>query len=378
LVSVYLKPTNFCNVGCEHCFLSKEVKADKTVMSMEILEAAAVFIKDMQKDLGATYKSIGSTIIFHGGEPLMAPISWYESAMEVLENTLKDKHSYAFQSSIIPHKPEFYDFIRKHVNSHVGTSLDWSARKINGSPEKYRELFMKRVEEYRENKIACNPSLVPAKDDLGKEKEIIDWFLKNGFSSLQITRFVAWKYDAPTLPTNAEHSQFLINVFDYLMEKLKKGERVLSVKSIHAVIAGILLGISSDTYSGLCQTLAFTIEPNGDLGMCPNRISYEENYGNVLDGWQAFRRNQRRRQWIVKQQMFNLCDKCTGCENIKWCKGNCPISSHCVGGKDDDCAGFKMFIDHVRNFISNDEGKKLVTRYFEDYSYIGNSMKKKG
>ena len=126
---------------------------------------------------------------------------------------------------------------------------------------------------------------------------------------------------------------------------------VITVNYIAAAVAGLCDGMATDTYSGNCQTTEITVEPNGDLNICPNCVSYTDPVGTVFEGWKSFRSSMVRRNWIMKQQLFHFCEQCKTCDYIKWCKGNCPLTPHNVGGEGDDCAGFSKFINHVRKYI---------------------------
>lgn len=49
MITVYLKPTNFCNVGCAHCYLPESVRANKDKMSDETLHKVMQFLKEMKE-----------------------------------------------------------------------------------------------------------------------------------------------------------------------------------------------------------------------------------------------------------------------------------------------------------------------------------------
>lgn len=363
MVSVYLKPTNFCNVGCEHCYLSDKVKADKTLMTIDTIFKSATLLKEMSQDLGRN-NGRGLHIIFHGGEPLMAPPEWYDDAMNIFRDVFGEEHvSASMQSSLMPDVEKHIDVLKKYIGSSIGASVDFTSRKIDGSNDKYLKKFLKKCAYLKENGININCGIVPATGDLGREKQIIDWFLKNDFHSFRIERMNAWGYETDVMPTNEEHSDFLIRMLDYVLERMKDGSYI-DVKSIVAAVGGVLYGRSGDTYGGTCQTDMITIEPNGDVALCPNRISYEDFYGNVSDGWQALRSNQRRRNWIVKQNLFNYSKICGECDFVKWCKGCCPISDHNVGGEKDDCAGFRKYLLHIEKIAKTEDGRKILEEYY--------------
>jgi len=375
VVSVYFKPTNFCNVGCDHCYLSCETKANKLIMSPTIVAKTARFIVNMRDDLNsALQNSQGVHIIYHGGEPLMAPLEWFNNASRMLKEYIPDC-SQSIQTSLMPHRPDMFDWYRQNTNSSVGISFDWSSRKIDGSAEKYREKFISRVKECHENGINTNVGIVPSKPDIPFAKEIVDFFIENNLHNVRIERFNTFGFTSDIQPTNAEHSQFMIDMFDYIMERYNKGLSVIGVNYIAAAVAGLCDGMATDTYSGNCQTTEITVEPNGDLNICPNCVSYTDPVGTVFEGWKSFRSSMVRRNWIMKQQLFHFCEQCKTCDYIKWCKGNCPLTPHNVGGEGDDCAGFSKFINHVRKYMEQGQAQRsLLIKYFYEETVIGKNV----
>ncbi len=372
MVSVYFKPTNFCNVGCEHCYLSCETKSEKLLMLPSVVAKTARFVQEMREDLNsALHNSQGVHIIYHGGEPLMAPLEWFNNASRMLKEYIPDC-SQSIQTSLMPHRPDLFDWYRNNTNSSIGVSFDWSSRKIDGSAEKYREKFITRVKECHENGINTNVGIVPSKPDIPHAKEIVDFFIENNLKNIRIERFNTFGFKSDIQPTNAEHSQFMIDMFDYIIAKYDRGEPVIGVNYIAAAIAGLCEGRATDTYSGNCQTTEITVEPNGDLNICPNCVSYSDPVGTVFDGWKKFRSSMVRRNWIMKQQLFHFCEQCKTCDYIRWCKGNCPLTAHDVGGEGDDCAGFSRFIDHVRKYMEESQSHKdLAIKYFYEQTNIG-------
>ena len=76
MLTVYLKPTNYCNVGCDFCYLPEDVRANKARMSPETLDATLELIGQLALREGHDRIAI----LYHGGEPLsLSPeaLYWY-------------------------------------------------------------------------------------------------------------------------------------------------------------------------------------------------------------------------------------------------------------------------------------------------------------
>ena len=74
-----LQPTPFCNIDCTYCYLPNRKSTAK--MSLETLALAC------QRVFESPYLDQHLEVAWHGGEPLTVPISWYEEATALMENT---------------------------------------------------------------------------------------------------------------------------------------------------------------------------------------------------------------------------------------------------------------------------------------------------
>ena len=74
-ISVVIKPTLFCNIDCKHCYHTPEERVPGT-MSIDTLDR-------LTRMLSEEYESVW--FIWHGGEPLTVPMSFYKDAIALQE-----------------------------------------------------------------------------------------------------------------------------------------------------------------------------------------------------------------------------------------------------------------------------------------------------
>ena len=72
-VTVIVKPTLDCDLHCRHCYHPITERSD-ALLDMETFERTVRMVKE-----GFEY----SRYIWHGGEPLLAPFSFYKKAFAV-------------------------------------------------------------------------------------------------------------------------------------------------------------------------------------------------------------------------------------------------------------------------------------------------------
>ena len=75
-----LQPTPFCNIDCDYCYLPSRASAVR--MSIKTLKMAA------QRLCEDNLLPPELTAVWHAGEPLVMPVSWYEEAFGVLNELL--------------------------------------------------------------------------------------------------------------------------------------------------------------------------------------------------------------------------------------------------------------------------------------------------
>jgi len=150
MLTVYLKPTNYCNVGCDFCYLPEDVRANKARMSPETLDATLELIGQLALREGHDRIAI----LYHGGEPLsLSPEALYWYSDRVRAGLSRFEIQETVQTSLIPLREGHVKFIQERCGSFVGSSLDFTGRTLNGSNEKYVDLWLRKVALARENGI---------------------------------------------------------------------------------------------------------------------------------------------------------------------------------------------------------------------------------
>ena len=130
------------------------------------------------------------TFVWHAGEPMAVPISWYREAFDLISEEAPDglKIIHSFQSNGTLINEEWCRFI-KETGICLGLSIDGPAR-IHDAHRKTRqgkgthERTMRGVDLLRSHQIDFHVIAVVTKDSLDHADEIFDFFAGNG-----ITRF---------------------------------------------------------------------------------------------------------------------------------------------------------------------------------------------
>ncbi len=357
MITAYTKPTNFCNVGCTHCYLPESVRADRNRMSFDTLRATARLLADMK----VRGRHDGVHILWHGGEPLTVPVDWYLEASEILDEEVPG-HTQSIQTALIPLREAYVPLIRERFNAEVGTSLDFSQRMLKGSVEAYHKLWMQKVELAWANNIFVTPGVVPTRREIGREAELVDWFMERGFPLVNIDRYNAYNTYFDDRPSNIEHSLLLVGLFDALMQRMDKVGWAPLIGAIRGAITGVMFGVGGDRWGTTCQSDFVVVEPDGNLNNCTDKATVDDPFSNAHDGFEAFAKSRFRRKWLRVQGLTHKKTHCETCENQSWCKSGCPITPNGIPEGEVECSGYRAFITHVRRYIETG-GEATVLAY---------------
>ena len=112
-----LQGSPFCNIDCDYCYLPN--RSDTRRMSMHVLE------KTLERVCEAGLIGPPFEVLWHAGEPLAVPVSYYEKAIDVINRfpEARDQASFVFQTNAMLLNDAWTDFFKAH-NAHVGVSID--------------------------------------------------------------------------------------------------------------------------------------------------------------------------------------------------------------------------------------------------------------
>ena len=115
-----LQPSPFCNINCDYCYLPNRTSTQR--MEFSVLEK----ITERLAESGLVGPEF--TLLWHAGEPLAVPISWYTEAFSIIERVpeLSGKVRHNFQSNGTLLNDKWCDFIKAHPVD-IGLSIDGPA-----------------------------------------------------------------------------------------------------------------------------------------------------------------------------------------------------------------------------------------------------------
>jgi len=352
-LNVIIEPTHECNLSCKYCYVDKNV--EKGRMDNKTLE------NSIQKIAIFHGKNIKSSFEWHGGEPLLVGLDFYENVIKIQKEM---GIGYEFENSIQTNgtliTEEIADFFKENNFSNPGLSLD-GPQKLNDMTRQYKngrgtfDDILKSIKILRERGMEANIIVTLNKCNI-KYVEQIYQFLKD--------EEINARFNPVTISGRAiENSQELaISPDDYKEAKLNlynlwmKDKQPPHLLCLENTLKNILSeNIFCDcTFSNSCQGNFISIDPQGNVYPCGEFDGNKEfRYGNINeDSLEIILSNPMRKQLLKRAESI---EECKGCDYQKLCGGGCMRNAYAfddnVFGKDPHCSTYKELFSSFSDFI---------------------------
>jgi uncharacterized protein len=356
-LSLIVKATRLCNLRCSYCHDWRN--GPNQTMSFSVMaRTIASALRDKQNDL--------VEFIWHGGEPTILPISFYEKALLIQSCFRRENQTVVnlIQTNGTRITIPWADFLHKNKFI-IGISLD-------GPPEihdRYRKYASgapsfddvhHTISLLKEYGVPFSVLMVINKETLeAGAKRVFDFFLQIGIKNygvLAVTPFNQPNASASSMIDNyidpKTMSRFLIQLYDIWK---KHGDATIKIREIETILQRFRGNSTYCTLEGGCFGHYYLIEPNGDIAHCELFVG-DSRYtlGNILEDDFVTILTKNKLYDLIKDNEKALKDM-QQCSEFNICNGWCPhdryLSVRHNPHHTDYCCGLYDFISHVRNNI---------------------------
>ena len=347
--TIIAKITYDCNLNCKYCSVGSQER--KGFMSKETLV-------NIHRKVSKWGCADTTTIIWNGGEPLLAGIKFFKKIKRIQKSMPSHKFINLIQSNGTLLNKEYYNFLESE-GFRIGLSLDgirathdFSRPYKNGKSSFQDTLYW--VKKQRGAICVLNENTCQHLDliyELAKENKIRFQF------NLQYQ-----VGNALTCPELALHNEKIasayIKLFDLWFND-KENDRA-DIEYFDNLVRNInIINIDSDeiinvhkcVYKNDCQHNLLGIGPSGDLYPCCSFASISGFiYGNINHrGELTDMLNNPVREKFLKRH--DGLDECKSCKYLKICNSGCPLTTYVAFGdimrKHPYCTSYLELYNHV-------------------------------
>lgn len=351
-VYVMTKPIGAsCNLRCSYCYyLEKkelypnELSCKMSDKTLELFIQQYIEAQSMQDIL----------FTWHGGEPLLRPLSFYKKVLKLQQRHAHGKHiDNCIQTNGTLLTDEWCSFL--HDNGWlVGISIDGTEEMHNknrlsrqGHPT-FQEV-MKGIRLLNKHQVEWNAMAVVNEDNVKHPLAFYRFFKSIDCHYIQFTPLV--EQDVRIDPV--EWGSFLCSIFD---EWVKTDVGEYFVQLFDATLAnwcGVAPGICS-----MAETCghAGVLEYNGDLYSCDHFVYPQYKLGNIHQHTITEMMYSSEQLQFGKNKRDTLPRQCKRCEYLFACHGECPKNRLSVSvdgeqGLNYLCQGYHHFFNHVAPYM---------------------------
>lgn len=309
-------------------------------------------VREVARWQGALNPDEAIEITFHGGEPLLAGVSYFRSALPALRGGLgRRRVRFGVQSNLWLLDDELCALFREHEVT-LGSSLDGSESTCDAQRGKgYFRRTMHGIERARRHGLAvgCICTFTPALVE--RADEVFDFFHREG---LDFTVHAAvpslrgpgegFHLDGPSL------GELLVRVLDRYLGRLDR----IRVGTLDAMCRSVAAGSGGICTFTDCLGGYLAVGPDGAVYPCQRFVGLTEYaVGSVHNEptqedmaatpvWRAFRAREER-----------IAESCRGCPALAICRGGCPYNVLTARGslagepRDPYCEAYRRVFAHI-------------------------------
>ena len=336
-ISVVVKPTLHCNTDCRHCYHTPEERVPG-VMSHSTLEKLVRLVSE-------EYES--AWFIWHGGEPLELPMSFYKDAIELQEKHF-GKNSFRYGNTIQTNglllNRRLMAYCREKA---INIGVSYEGPYNNVLREGDVEGALSKLSS-KENRYSASATI--SSETASKQAEIFRYFRDQGTNvSFSPVIPAGCARCNGTVPDPEEYIKGSIEAFD---EWFNDPDCKIPLVPHYLYVLNYLGDPTpSDCAHTSCLTKWLCVNPDGSVYPCAKACPQEFCMGNINDMehlGDAFKSEGFRRILLgsVKRR-----EKCAQCPVYKFCNGGCSMDAYHECGLEenggDSCRIFQGVFSHV-------------------------------
>ncbi len=327
---IVIQPSPLCNINCRYCYLPDRLSTKR--IALDILSHIYEYLFALPSI------SDHLTILWHAGEPLTLPISFYEKAFQCLDqcNTRGIQVTHSFQTNGTLINQRWCDFIKKH-NVKIGVSLDGpqhihDLNRVDRSGKGTFERTMRGIRLLQENDIDVSVIMVLTRYALDYPDAVWQFFREHHLTricfNIEEIEGVNKQSSLGTSEAINQYKHFFRRLLT-LRETCQEGPSFVRELDMTTRRVNFLTRPVWSTENTPMAILSFDCEGNVST-FSPELLTVEhENYGNFIFA-NVSSNIANDMQSSFNQKFVNICSDVQN--GISKCRETCEYFAFCGGG----------------------------------------------
>lgn len=368
---VIAKPTRVCNADCSYCSsppLEERGMHGEPEWSFETFKAYF--------DKVYPYMASGATWIWHGGEPMLMGVEFYEKAHAYAYEKMLETGRYirfSMQSNLLGYSKKWYKIFSEDFGGSISTSFDADEthRSIKGNTNTYGKVFRRSLTELLNDGFRPMVIGVYTEETAPLMHKMYDWSLSLGNQAFPL-RF---NYCHPTgrIESGGEaikpktYGEALISLYNRWIKDCPEFT-ITPLDQMFKKVVGID-GMGHCPWTRRCGGRFIEIEPNGDVFNCSEFADMGQKYcfGNLNNTISLLEMLNTKPATQIRRRAAQVPTSCHECEHFNDCEGGCMrdalLYEHGLYGKFHYCISWKMVFARIKQSILNGEADNILNKY---------------
>jgi uncharacterized protein len=326
--TLVLQPTPFCNINCSYCYLPQ--RDAKTVMTLETV--VAIF----EKIFASGWSSPHLTVIWHAGEPLVLPVSYYQAAFEAIEAlrpaSLELRHCIQTNGMLI--NPDWCDFFKKWRVG-LGVSVDGprrlhDANRVTRAGKGTFDRTIAGVRLLRRENVPFHVISVLSEKSMRLPEEMLEFYLAEGIEDICFNVEESEGIHISGLLSGSNPTESFRYFLDRFWTLSRQSERIHFIREIDTMIQSIFRPTGTPTENIQVEPFAMlNIDCHGNVSsFSPELLGYKNaKYNDFIVG------NIRKDSLEdMRQSPAMLAMSGDIAAGVDACRAECEYFSVCGGG----------------------------------------------
>ena len=343
-------PSMSCQAACKYCFGPHE----GAMMDLRTARETVRFVRSAAKECGMTTLRV----VFHGGEPLLAPLEVWETLLEGLSDPADGLRAQLSVQSNLWALDEARMALFKRWSVRLGTSLDGpkplcDANRGTG----YFEKTTAGMERAAAAGLRVGVIATLTKQTLPHAREILRYFRDRGLTPVlhaAIRGMDAASEDYALSPE--EYAEGVLSLFPWYVENRK----AIRVPTLDHFCAAAVRGESSVCTMSDCLGQFLVVTPTGDVTFC-QRFAGRPAYvlGNIFDAPSVEELFSAPAAQRLLEREREVSARCGDCRWLNICRGGCWYNAISGGDGviDPLCAAYK----EIYAFLEERLGEEAIS-----------------
>ncbi|MGI5964996.1 MAG: radical SAM protein [Candidatus Methanomethylophilaceae archaeon] len=342
-IAITIKPTLKCQRSCGHCYHLPEERTGETISSENLEKVIKLAAEEYQS----------AWFIWHGGEPLLMPLSFYRNAFNLQDKYFgKDSHriiNTVQTNGINISRRHLRFFASKKVNVGVSYEGPYSniLRDMSGKTDEAVDLMVKNGSKFS---VSCTISSETA----DKQSEIYRWFRERRIA-VSFSPVTPRGCGAPFVPDPDVYAENSIALFDEWLYD-RDTESPLMPHYLY-VLNALGKPVFSDCPHTSCLGGWLCVYPDGGLYPCAKGCPEKYYMGNIADIEKLSDAFLTEGFADILEDTVERRDRCSSCEIYRYCAGGCSMDADCEGDVRDNggnaCRIYKKVFSHIKETMDS-------------------------